>query len=74
MKNILYWFIEGQTHFGMPRGAKIGLVLNKGMGYFSFRFKHFLLVGTTSGKKVLILYAEQPLENHRAPTTDKMSY
>ena len=32
MKNILYWFIEGQTHFGMPRGAKIGLVLNERNG------------------------------------------
>jgi hypothetical protein len=21
-KNILYWFMKGQTHFGMPRGAK----------------------------------------------------
>ena len=30
MKNILYWFIEGQTHFGMPRGAKIGWSSMKG--------------------------------------------
>ena len=27
MKNILYWFIKGQTHFGMPRVAKIYLDL-----------------------------------------------
>ena len=29
MKNILYWTIEGQTHFGMPRDSKISLVLNE---------------------------------------------
>ena len=29
MKNILYWFIEGQTHFSMPRGAKMNIVLNE---------------------------------------------
>ena len=28
MKNILYWFNEGQTHFGMPRGAKLNAALN----------------------------------------------
>ena len=26
-KNILYWFIEGQTHFGMSRGANLSLAL-----------------------------------------------
>jgi hypothetical protein len=29
MKNILYQFIEGQTHFGMPKGAKMSLTLNE---------------------------------------------
>jgi hypothetical protein len=29
MKNILYWFIEGQTQFGMPGGAKMNLALNE---------------------------------------------
>ena len=28
-KNILYWLIEGQTHFGMPRGAKMSLALSE---------------------------------------------
>jgi hypothetical protein len=28
-KDILYWFIQNQTHFGMPRGAKLTLALNK---------------------------------------------
>ena len=25
MKNILCWFMEGQTHFDMPRGANMSL-------------------------------------------------
>ena len=28
-KNILYWFIMSQTHFGMSRGAKMSLALNE---------------------------------------------
>jgi hypothetical protein len=28
-KNILYRLIEGQTHFGMPRGAEMSLALNE---------------------------------------------
>jgi hypothetical protein len=27
-KSVLYWIIEGQTNFGMPRGAKVSLALN----------------------------------------------
>ena len=29
MKNILHRFIVSQTHFGMPRGAKMSLALNE---------------------------------------------
>ena len=29
MKNNLYRFIEDQTHFGMPRGAKMSLALDE---------------------------------------------
>jgi hypothetical protein len=29
MKNILYQVIEGQSHFGMPRGAKMSLALHE---------------------------------------------
>ena len=29
MENILYLLIESETHFGMPRGAKLSLVLNE---------------------------------------------
>ena len=28
-KNILYQLIEGQTPFGMPRGAKMSVALNE---------------------------------------------
>ena len=28
-KNILYWFMKGQTHFGMPRGAEMSLALHE---------------------------------------------
>ena len=28
-EDILIRFVEGQTHFGMPRGAKISLALNE---------------------------------------------
>ena len=28
-KNILYWCVEGQTNFGMPRAAKISVALNE---------------------------------------------
>jgi hypothetical protein len=52
-KSMLYWFSEGQTHFGMPRGAKTSL---------SFKFVHYLRACSTSGKKLLLLYAKQPIE------------
>ena len=29
MKNILYQFIKGQTHMGMPRGAKMSMALTE---------------------------------------------
>jgi hypothetical protein len=28
-KNILYRFMKGQTHFGMPKGAKMSLALHE---------------------------------------------
>ena len=28
-ENIVYQFIKGQSHFGMPRGAKMSLALNE---------------------------------------------
>ena len=35
-KNILYWSIEGPTHFGMPRDAKMSLAL------FIYIYKYYL--------------------------------
>ena len=29
MKNFLYWFVEGQTHFSMSRGVKMSLAPNE---------------------------------------------
>lgn len=29
MKSILYWFIKGKTHYGMPRGAKMNFGPNE---------------------------------------------
>lgn len=28
MKNVVYWFIEGQNYFCMPSGAKMSLALH----------------------------------------------
>jgi hypothetical protein len=28
-KNILIWVMKGQTHFGMPRGAKMSMAINE---------------------------------------------
>jgi hypothetical protein len=28
-KSTLFWFIESQTHSGMPRGAKVRMALNE---------------------------------------------
>ena len=40
MKNILYRFIDGQTNFGMPRGAKTRLALKGGgIGWFFFQIQ-----------------------------------
>jgi hypothetical protein len=41
MKNIPCRCIEDQTHFGMPRGAKLNLALKKPK-CFSFKFKYYL--------------------------------
>ena len=61
-KNILYQFIEGQTHFGIARGAEMSLVLNE-LRYVALHSnsEHYLQACTTSGNKLLILYAKQPM-------------
>ena len=40
MRNTLNQFSEGQTHFGMPKGAKMSLALNEAkIGCYSIKFK-----------------------------------
>ena len=41
-KNILYRFIEGQTHLGLPRSAKWFWPQWVEIGSSSFKFKHYL--------------------------------
>jgi hypothetical protein len=41
---------------------------------FKFKFKHYLRACTTSGKKSLLLYAKQLMENRRGPTPNKKSH
>ena len=63
MKNIVYWFIENQPHFGMPRGAKNEFGPQRtNIECSTFKFKNYLQPCTKSGKKLLILYAKQPLK------------
>ena len=62
-KNILYMFIEGQTHFGMPGYAKVSLALSRTNLVVLYSDSN-----TTSEhapqveKNILILYAKQPME------------
>jgi hypothetical protein len=69
-KNIICGFVEGQTHVGMPRGAKLSLPFNEPheIGRSSFIFKLNMRACTARGKKLLISYANQPRGNHRRPT------
>ena len=74
-KNILNRFTENETHFGMPRGAKMSLTLKRTeIGCSSFNFKHYLRACPTNGKKLSKLYVKQPMENHRGPTPKQKSY
>ena len=59
MKNIIYQLIAGQAHFTMPRGARMTLALNEPkIGYYLFKFEHYLQAYVRSGNKLLILYAK----------------
>ena len=70
-KNIQRRSIEGQTHFGIPRGAK--LLDETGIPrLFLFKFRHYLRAWTiTSGNKLFILHIKQPIEKHRGPAPDE---
>ena len=54
----------------------MSLALNEPHGILcsSFKFKHYLRPCTTSGMKVLILYANQPIENYRGQTLGEKSH
>ena len=71
-KHSLYWFIEDQTYakrFSNEFGPQ-GIIIDCS----SIKFKHYLQARTTSGSKMLILYAKQPIGKHRAPTPDEKSH
>ena len=51
----------------------MSLAFNEPIGCSSFKFRNYPRVYTTSGKKILILYAKQPLKNHQGRTPNKKS-
>ena len=61
-KNIQHWFIEDKTHTGIPRGAKKSLASWAKIGCSTFKIKHHPQACTTSGKKLLILFANHQLK------------
>ena len=65
MKNIICGFIEGQTHVGVPRGAKMSFPVNEPHEIGCSSFKLNIRACVTRGQKLLILYANQPRGNHR---------
>jgi hypothetical protein len=71
MKNILYQLIKGQTHVGMPRGAKMSMDRNR---LLFVQSGHYLWAYTTSGKKLLISYAKQSTEYYKGGTLNKESH
>jgi hypothetical protein len=71
-QNILYRFIEGQTHFGMLRGTEVSLALHE-----SKQVALHSKSNTTSKlhhkwKEIIVLYAKQQMENHRGTTSTKV--
>ena len=68
----IYWLIEGQTDFGMPRGTGVSLDFNELKKVALHSNSNINLQAcTTSGKKVLILYAKQVVKSHRGWTPDE---
>ena len=66
-----YQFIESQTHFGMPKGAKMSLALNElhEIGCPLFNFKHAPQV---EGNDRFCMQ-EQSMGNNRGPPLTKSS-
>jgi hypothetical protein len=67
-----YQFIEGQTHIGMPRGAKMSLALNElhEIGCPLFNFKHAPQVERNDR----FCMQKQSMGNNRGPPPDKKSH
>ena len=72
--NILYQFLDLQTHFGMPRGAKMSKALNE-LNKIALHSKSNTTSehATTSEKDLLIVYAKQPMVYHKRPNPNKKS-
>ena len=51
IETILYWFIDGQTHFSMPRGAKINVALNESNGLLFIQIQSLPLSMNHKGER-----------------------
>ena len=73
-----YWFIEGQTHFGVPRGPKMSLAIIEAheIGYYSsFMFTLPPSIHPSQVERnLLIFYATQPVENYREQNSNEKAH
>ena len=70
-KDILYWFIQNQTHFGMPRDAKLTLALNKLYRLLFIQIQTLPTSMQSFLKESIDLFQQN---FHRGPTLDKTSH
>jgi hypothetical protein len=67
--------MKGQTHFGMPRGAKMSLALNKTkIGCSSFKFKHLPPRMHHKWQEFIAFACKQPMGNHGGSTLNEEFY
>lgn len=65
MKDILFWFIECQIYFGMPRGDKNEFSIQRPrIGCFPFKLKHYLPINNPVGLLKIEKINERPLVVH----------
>lgn len=64
---------QGSNSFGMVRGAKMSLASMKWNRLIFIQIQTLHRACTTSGKKVLLLYGKQTIENHKGPPPDEKS-
>ena len=67
--SVLYQSIGCQGHLGMPKGAQTTVALN-GLKLVALH-SNSNIYSITRGKKLLTLYAKQPMENHGGLTLNK---